>query len=101
MFLKTLGLKTDGMITSYLNVKLDILKGPKGLLADGRGKHECKAKSDEESMKQHIESFHPQISHYNREHAPNRRYLDPTLNVTSMWKDYCEKHQSVSHELHF
>ena len=63
MFLNTLGLKTDGMITSYLNVKLDILKGPKGLLADGRGKHECKAKSDEESMKQHIESFYPQISH--------------------------------------
>ena len=32
-----------------------------------------------EKIKQHIESYNPAVSHYRREHAPNRRYLDAHL----------------------
>ena len=61
----------------------------------------AKKKADKATIRQHIESFHPQVSHYNREHAPNHRYLDPTPNVTSMWKDYTENHQQMSYSVYF
>ena len=38
----------------------------------------------------HIESFHPAISHYRRKHAPLRRYLPPTLNITKMYEVFKE-----------
>ena len=41
-----------------------------------------------------MNSYHPVISHYNRKNTLNRRYLDPELNETQIWKDYNEKHEN-------
>ena len=53
-------------------------------VADSRGSHAPKHKMSvrtEKAILEHIESFHPAVSHYRRKHAPLRRYLPPTLNV--------------------
>ncbi|GFO31319.1 Cai-1 autoinducer sensor kinase/phosphatase cqss [Plakobranchus ocellatus] len=33
---------------------------------------------------QHFELFHPAVSHYHREHAPNRRYMSPEITIRDM-----------------
>ena len=47
-------------------------------------------------MRNHIESYHPSISHYRHEHAPFRRYLPPELTVRDMYKDFAQKYPSVA-----
>lgn len=44
----------------------------------------------------HIESFHPEISHYRRLHAPNKRYLPNQLSIAFMHADYLAKHANDS-----
>ncbi|XP_031333901.1 uncharacterized protein LOC116163910 [Photinus pyralis] len=51
-------------------------------------------KVDHEVIVKHIESFEPSISHYRREHAPNRRYLPSDLTITKMHEDFVKKHQN-------
>ena len=64
------------------------------LINEGR-KSTPSNKRDGELFKQHIESYNPQVFHYKLSHAPNRRYLPLDLSVTSMWKDFCERHEKV------
>lgn len=42
-------------------------------------------------MNDHIELFHPTISHYRLEHAPNIRYLPSDINIKLMHEDFNEK----------
>lgn len=87
MFLHTLGLRTDGRITSYVHN----FRNP---LVDRRGSntpHPCKFPS---AIVAHINSFHPQVSHYTRVHAPWRRYLDPTLSVRFLYRDFQQRNSS-------
>lgn len=60
-------------------------------LKDMRGSHTNPKKIDNKPIIDHINSFHPTMSHYRREHAPNRKYLPSDLNVRDMYKDFCEK----------
>ena len=62
-------------------------------VADRRGSHEPLHKMSTctvNAVIAHIESFHPAISHYRRKHAPLRRYLPPTLNITKMYELFKE-----------
>lgn len=43
----------------------------------------------------HIELFHPTISHYRREHAPNVRYLPSDINIKLMHEDFNEKYPHI------
>lgn len=45
-------------------------------------------------INEHIMSFEPSISHYRREHAPNRLYLPSDLTISAMHKDFLEKNPS-------
>ena len=58
---------------------------------DRRGKNLRPHKVDHEIIRQHINSYNPSISHYSRENAPNRRYLNPDITVKQMWMDFAEK----------
>lgn len=58
---------------------------------DGRGRH-AKRKIERAVIHTHVESFHPCVSHYRREHAPNKRYLPSDITIQSMYKDFTEKH---------
>ena len=86
-FLSTLGLNSDQMIKTAL-AKRDgnfIRSVP-----DKRGRHEPVHKLSDSivaCIKNHIMSFGPSISHYRREHAPNRLYLSPEFTIKSMFDD--------------
>ena len=101
MFLRTLGIKTDGIITEF--VKCKNRSAPESVMpcTDRRGKASPPNKVDHSVIRDHINSFHPQVSHYNIQHTPNRRYLDAGLTITAMWKDFQDmKDVSVSYELY-
>lgn len=53
-------------------------------------------------VSEHIETYHPTISHYRREHAPNTRYLPSNINVTMMHQDFIEKYpeHSISYDFY-
>ncbi|KAI4831013.1 hypothetical protein KUCAC02_002614 [Chaenocephalus aceratus] len=58
---------------------------------DQRGRHAPANKLDQKPLHEHIESFHPTVSHYRREHAPWRRYLPSDISMKLMYADYIEK----------
>ena len=87
MFLRTLGMKTDGQITTFLKARCETVEGKVIPLYDKRGKHPAAHKADTERIKEHINSYNPVVGHYARERAPNRRYLNPDLSIQKLWKD--------------
>ena len=95
-FLKTFGYTSDKIITTSLaSASRDVLIPP----PDKRGKHDPTHKLTADTRKMledHIRSHNPAISHYRREHAPNRLYLPAELTISGMHKDFTEKHSSVS-----
>lgn len=46
-------------------------------------------------LKKHINSFRPTISHYRREHAPNRLYLASDLSFVKMHGDFISRYGNV------
>ncbi|RUS68512.1 hypothetical protein EGW08_023726 [Elysia chlorotica] len=62
---------------------------------DGRGKNQKKT-TNINSMRDHIESYRPVVSHYSREKTPLRRYLPCDVTVTDMHKEYNSKYAPVS-----
>lgn len=92
MFLHTLGLKTDGMITAHLREKrksengVAKTKDDRGVVA--RAILNSQKLDHQTAVINHINSFNPVVSHYNLKHSPNRRYLPPELTVSFMWKDF-------------
>ena len=95
MFLATLGLKTDGIITEFIKRKK--AGTVEAMIKDNRGKKPPKTKTEKELIRQHIMSYRPQVSHYKLKNAPNKRYLEPHLTITSMWEDYKSKHGDISY----
>ncbi|KAG1656357.1 hypothetical protein GQR58_024008 [Nymphon striatum] len=88
MLLATLGFRTDGIITEFVKAK----QNPKQTISptrDNRGRNIPPNKKDRDLIAEHINSYHPFVSHYTRENAPNRRYLGAHLTVRTMYNDYC------------
>lgn len=69
---------------------------------DGRGHNQKKHKIDHHLLQRHIETFKPTISHYRREHAPNKRYLSSEITIQFMFDDFLVKHpnEPVSYDLY-
>ena len=77
-FLSTLGMKTDGVITHFLKNRQQQSVSDSSHtcpIKDMRGTVLPNNKCDAERIKDHIESYNPQVSHYRLAHAPNKRYL--------------------------
>lgn len=60
--------------------------------ADQRGRALSAAKIDRGVIQKHVESFHPCVSHYRREHAPNRLYLPSDISIRAMHSNFLEQH---------
>ena len=60
---------------------------------DARGGLREGHQKDKESIKAHIESYHPALPHYRRAHAPNRRYLPSELTIKEMHANYNKKYK--------
>lgn len=97
-FLTTLGYtKTNN---SVLKKALDpTWKGNENstIYKDLRGKHTNRWNAiDRSTLKSHIMSFNPCVSHYRREHAPNRLYLPSDVTIQFMYDDFREKYPNVN-----
>ncbi|XP_053626057.1 uncharacterized protein LOC128683960 [Plodia interpunctella] len=91
-FLKTLGYKTDAVITEISRgVKRNVLYGE---VAEKRGGK--KSRLDRDPISNHILSFNPTVSHYRRNNAPLARYLPRTLTLNIMFKDFKSKFPNIS-----
>lgn len=89
-FLTTLGYKeTNDWVVHHVlkNTQKDQLVSQK----DRRGCQPSVNKIDRKSIDEHIESFHPCVSHYRREHAPQTKYLPSDITIKQMHKDYLFK----------
>lgn len=98
MFLHTHGMKTDGMVTVYLKKK----KSNNGMVntIDERGRKIKKDEALDTLIKEHVNSFNPQISHYTLSHALKRRYLPPDITIRQMHIDFVQKNnvRKISYE---
>jgi len=61
---------------------------------DRRGKAPSATKIDRSVLRKHIESFNPAVSHYRREHAPQRRYLPSDVTIKTMHADFNSTHHT-------
>ena len=86
-FLTTLGFQknNDTALQNCLkSTALDSIKPG----VDRRGKGPCATKIDRSLLTEHIESLNPAVSHYRREHAPQRRYLPSDVTIKTMHADF-------------
>ena len=77
MFLSTLGLKSDGMITEMVHTQSHSYDGATAPIEDHRGSHPQSNKCDTEVIYLHINSYNPAISHYKLKNPPYKQYLNP------------------------
>lgn len=61
---------------------------------DSRGTKE-KPKINRDIITAHVEMFHPSVSHYRREHAPNKRYLPSDITLKFMHNHFNEIHPDI------
>lgn len=84
-FLATLGYhpKNDAKVFRVLHT------GEDDDLKEKRGHHDRSSLTkDKDLISSHIMKYNPAISHYRREHAPNRLYLPSDVTITMMHADF-------------
>ena len=86
-YLHTLGMKSNGMVTAFLKSQEN---NPLSSPVDNRGtkKNAQSLQEQNQAIIDHINSFNPQLSHYNLAHTPHKRFLDPDLSIRSLWNDF-------------
>ena len=94
MFLSTLGLKSDEMITEMVRAQRQSYGGAIAPIEDHRGSHPPSNKCDAEVIRLHINSYNPAISHYKRKNALYIRYLNPELSIKKMYKNFSENKEN-------
>lgn len=99
-FLATCGYTTDSVVRQLF---VTTPRDATNVAGDKRGKHAPANKlstNAHDAIKDHINSYHPCISHYRRKHAPNRKYLPPDVTINAMHTDYKtnNSHASASYE---
>ena len=73
MFLSTLGLHTDRRVTEFVRTKTGSAEGSVIPTKDQRGTGEATHAINHQDIINHVNSYHPVISHYERQKALNRR----------------------------
>lgn len=89
-FLTTLGYdpKNDRRVMSAMNKSVVEQK-------DQRGNYIRMNKIDRNVIKEHVMKYEPCVSHYRRQHAPNRLYLPSDININLMYKDFHLQHPEI------
>ena len=86
MFLATIGAKCDSIVMEFVRSKVSSSQTAILPTKDRRGAKKKDKNELHDQIIQHINSFNPCVSHYQRENAPNRRYLDCSLTVKGNFK---------------
>ena len=84
MFLRTLGAPTDGLLKRFVEAKARSPEESIYPCIERRGRKKATTNPTRDAVIQHINSFNPVASHYRREHAPHRRYLETHMSIQSM-----------------
>lgn len=92
-FLATLGYKSNNgnVIKLALRNMNPVSYEPKDVTI-GTTRSRSSILSRQEAIKAHVETFHPEASHYRRVHAPNRRYLPNDFTIKFLWEDFKSNH---------
>ncbi len=86
MFSRTLGWHSDGSIRNYQQWLRNANNNDGSVTRiDTRGRHRPGHAIEYDNIRTHINSYNPTVSHYTREHAPFRRYLDSELTITGIF----------------
>lgn len=86
-YLATIGCgETSGIVATAKRSPNKLVPTP-----DKRGSKKLEVNETHICIDNHIKSFNPCISHYRREHAPNRLYLPHEMTITEMHTDYLDK----------
>ena len=94
MFLSTLDLKSDGMITKMMRAQRQSYYGAIAPVEDRKGSHPQSNKCDTEVICLDINSYNPAICHYKRKNAPCKWYLNPKLSIKEMYKNLSENKEN-------
>ena len=81
MFLASLGARSDGIVMEFVKSKSKLQEGGVFDTQDKRGRKKVDNNPLHEKIVEHINMFNPAVSYYNREKAPNRRYLEGHLTI--------------------
>ena len=90
MFLRTLELKSDGMIIKLARTQSQSYVDPIAPTEDRRGKNPASHKCDTKAIRLHINSYNPSISPYKHKDAPKKRYLKPDISIKSMYENFLQ-----------
>ena len=89
MFLNTVGLHTDKAVeTALKNAVSDTV------VPNKKGKNKTTytiPAEDDTFLTHHIMSFNLSLSHYRREHAPNRLYFSNEISIAEMYNNYAKE----------
>ena len=85
MFLRTLELKSDGMIIKLVRTLGQSYVDPVAPTEDRRGKNPASHKCDTKAIRLHINSYNPSIRLYKHKDAPKKLYLKPDISIKSMY----------------
>lgn len=88
-YLATLGFSKTSGVVSTAKANATSVQAQK----DQRGGNRVDFTEMHQHVDRHIKSYNPCISHYRREHAPNRLYLPHELSVREMHSDFLAKHE--------
>ena len=88
MFLHTLGARTDGILKRFVEAKARSPAESIYPCKEKRGRKKVSTNPTRDAVIEHINSFNPVSSHYRREHAPHRRYLEAHMTIQSMCKSF-------------
>jgi len=88
-FLQTLGYTNDSVVTELVAVMEKDLCGK--FVKENRGRPQIDV-IDRQNIIDHINSYHPCVTHYRRHNAPNIRYLPRELTIKVMFDDFATKY---------
>lgn len=86
------GAKNDRILRT---VRKSLGEGSLAPNIDGRGRQLSSKTIDRQPIVDHIKTFNPTISHYRREHAPNRLYLPSDISIKYMYDHFKQMHPSI------
>ena len=93
-------MRTNGIITEFISAKTKEGSTQQTVLQDQRAARTPTNKKDFTKIRAHINSYNPQISHYTRQNAPFRRYLDSSLTIKAMSDDFNSNGRVCSYQLY-
>ena len=99
MFLSTLGLKSDGMITKLVCAQRQSYDSAVVPIEDCRDSHPPSNKSYPEVIRLHINSYNLAISHYKCKNVLYNWYLNPELSIKKLYKNFSENREN--NEFHY